>query len=440
MISNPSNPPSITSETKRAATSDSRRSVERGIGMRKSRWATRYGLPFLACLGVWMTFPPVVGSAAINPALAAMTEAFPEASYSTVVMLSTLPTLIAIASSLLLGPLAGRKIGFRPMAIAGYVLIVVAGMLPVALPDLTTILVSRCALGIGIGALSPMGSAITLRSFGEGAARTNMLSIGNAVLSIFGIVMTLGAGVLANIYWRYTFLVYAAFALPLLVIVLFMREPAPDASEGPQAAEGGSSAKRGLPGDVILNCLVLTGVALVASVPALNCSSVITENGLGNAAIAGVIVIFHTIGGLIGNVLYPLVLKAAKRFAIPASLMLGATAAVVFTVFEDSLAGLAVGLLLNGIAFNIIVPGLQNEAGRSCPPAQMSLASSLLMAGMSGGTFLSGMYISLWMDVLRIQSYTLPVLGAGAIWTLMAVGLALYQLSRENPQIGWSDD
>ena len=71
-----------------------------------------------------------LSSSAVSPALANMSQAFPEVSPALIGMLSTLPSLLGIPCTLLCGKIVGRKISYRTLATFGLVISLVCGIAP----------------------------------------------------------------------------------------------------------------------------------------------------------------------------------------------------------------------------------------------------------------------------------------------------------------------
>lgn len=405
----------------------------------KNSWVSKYGLSFAACLGIWATFAPDAVASSINPALASLATAFPDVSYSMIAMVSTLPSLFVVIATLAVGPFIGKQLRYKQVALVGFVIALVAGVAPTFTNSFYVILASRCLFGIAIGILAPIGPAVTMASFKEGPARSNMLAVGNAILNVFAIATTLMAGVLASVFWKYTFLIYMINVVPIVLIALFMKEP--PRQEAPVEEKKEKAPSKALPGIVIFDCMVFFVMIANLALATINTSSVVMEFGLDTAAVVGVVMLGQSFGSLIGNIAFPVILKKAKRFTVAAGLLIGACASLTWcTVGPHSLAGLFVGLFLNGFALNLVIPSFQNEISNECAPEQTGFASSLFMACMNLGSFASGLLISFWMDFLGIQSFITPVMFGIVIWLALALAVTLIQWKRPNPPTEWSED
>ena len=74
-----------------------------------------------------------LGFCIVTPAMAKFAEAFPDQEYA---LINSLPTIFIAAAGIAFGFVAGRKVGYRTMAVAGSALCLVAGIAPAFIDDL----------------------------------------------------------------------------------------------------------------------------------------------------------------------------------------------------------------------------------------------------------------------------------------------------------------
>lgn len=172
----------------------------------------------------------------ISPALPLMADSFPgdEAPEFMVKLILTVPALfIAVV-----GPLAGRLIDKRGRLKYLWIALItyaVAGSAGFYLQSLTAILLSRVVLGISVGIT--MTIVVTLvADYFEGAARQQFVGIQVAFMSLAGILFIGLGGVLADINWRYPFLIYLFSLLVLPLSLRYLSEPVAAAHAAPADA------------------------------------------------------------------------------------------------------------------------------------------------------------------------------------------------------------
>ncbi len=161
----------------------------------------------------------------ISPALPAMTEYFStvENSRFLVQLALTVPALFIAITSPVAGHLIDRY-GRLKLLWGALVLYAAAGVSGFFLDSLGAILFSRVLLGVAVG-LS-MTIVITLvADYFEGQERQKFLGIQVAFMSLGGILFLSAGGVLADIGWRYPFLIYLFSLLVLPLSMIFLQEP-----------------------------------------------------------------------------------------------------------------------------------------------------------------------------------------------------------------------
>jgi MFS family permease len=162
----------------------------------------------------------------IAPALPQMTAAFSgvENADLLVKLVLTIPALMIAVCS----PVAGRLIdryGRLKILRMSLVLYAIAGTSGFYLNDLYSLFISRAMLGVSVG--MSMTIVITLiADYFDGIERQKFIGIQIAFMSLASIVFIGLGGVLADIGWRYPFLIYLFSLLVLPLTFLYLQEPA----------------------------------------------------------------------------------------------------------------------------------------------------------------------------------------------------------------------
>ena len=161
----------------------------------------------------------------ISPALPGMVTSFQGEDNADfmVKMILTIPALFIAVSS----PFAGRFIdryGRMKLLIIAIILYGVSGVAGFFLNNLWHILISRAVLGIAVG--MSMTVVVTLvGDYFEGLERQKFIGLQIAFMSIGGIIFITGGGILADVSWRYPFLIYLFSFLVLPLVFMYLREP-----------------------------------------------------------------------------------------------------------------------------------------------------------------------------------------------------------------------
>ncbi len=168
----------------------------------------------------------VLSFAVITPSLPAMRDAFdqvPQAELLTWLVLVT-PALFIVLAAPWAGLIADR-IGRKPLLIGAILLYAVSGTSGAWASGLSVILAGRALLGISIA--GTMTAATTLiADLSAGRSRRKLLGEQAAVIGFASGVFLVGGGILADVHWRWPFLLYALALVLLPPVMLFVHERA----------------------------------------------------------------------------------------------------------------------------------------------------------------------------------------------------------------------
>ena len=166
-----------------------------------------------------------MAGAIIAPALPEISRVYahmPDAELLSKLIL-TLPALFIA----FFAPIAGYFVdwsGRRMVLLISLVMYAVSGTTAVYLSNIHLILVGRAFLGIAVGAL--MTSIITLiGDYYEGRARSRFMGYQAAFASTGGLIFISTGGLLADLHWRYPFMIYSFSLVIFLMAYLSVNEP-----------------------------------------------------------------------------------------------------------------------------------------------------------------------------------------------------------------------
>ncbi|AEE90493.1 Major facilitator superfamily MFS_1 [Tepidanaerobacter acetatoxydans Re1] len=357
-----------------------------------------------------------MGVGTITPAIQNIAEAFPHINFSTILLVSTLPSLFIIPSTALAGVVAGNQVRYRTLLIVGILLFTVAGAAPAFMNDFATILIARAFFGIGLGVIMPLGNAMILNLF-DGQERANMLGLSGLVMNLGGIVLQLLGGILCSIKWNYAFLAHLLGVISLVMVIFMLPEPEKQKEE--------DKGKISIPFSVYL-ASILFGIAMMLNYPLLvNMSTIIITDNLGDAASAGIVLSMFTVGGMLAGAIFGKLYQKATRFTIPIGLAIMAIGAG-FVYYANNLMLLTFGMTLVGIGFGIVMPAVMMIIGMIVSPASFAAASGILMAFMNLGGFVSTYYIAFLSNINSAIRF--PIFVAMVAYGISAVVYALTQL------------
>ncbi len=181
----------------------------------------------------------VVAGAVIAPVLPQMHQAFINEPHSALLtrLTLTLPALFIAIGAPFAGVLIDR-FGRKPILLQAMALYAVSGISGYVLPDLTTILVGRALLGLAVSAIMTASTALIADYFND-ADRQRLIGLQASFMALGGIVFITLSGVLADIHWRFSFLLYGIallFIWPLFRVIVNRTAAAASHTESPESA------------------------------------------------------------------------------------------------------------------------------------------------------------------------------------------------------------
>lgn len=127
----------------------------------------------------------------------------------------------------LLAPLAGYVVdmsGRRKVLIASLGVYAIAGTTGAWLDNIYLILVGRAFLGMSVGAM--MTAVITLiGDYFDGRERSSFMGYQAAFASTGGLIFISTGGILADMHWRFPFLIYSVSLIIMIMAIRFVNEP-----------------------------------------------------------------------------------------------------------------------------------------------------------------------------------------------------------------------
>lgn len=376
---------------------------------------------YLSLAAIYSVFFLTSGLGIVNPAIQGIAEAFPDLPLTTIMMISTLPSLFLIPATLIAGALAGDKVKFKTLAVIGIIVFIIAGVAPAFLSDFSGILVSRAFIGIGVGIAFTISSSIVLRLF-EGPQQGNILGVGNVVSSLANVLMALVAGVLVTISWNYVFYIHLIGVVALILVLIGLPEPEKIKKT---SSESGPKAKLSI-GVYILASLA--GISMLLVYPLMTgISTIVVTKSFGTAAAAGLALSFLTVGGMIGNTFFGKLHQKLQKFTLTFDFII-AIIGLAVVYYASNIIGIYIGFVILGIGYMLVVPTLMMDIGSIVSPERIPLASGFVIAFMNVGAFLSPYYVNLIGTITGVIDVEFVVFVSLILFVIMAVVYTVIQI------------
>lgn len=369
---------------------------------------------FLAVMSMYLIS---MGVTVTTPAMAIFAAQFPESNYA---LISTLPTLFVVPASLICGAIVGKKIKYRTCAILGSAIFLIGGVLPAFVETFGMVLVGRAILGVGLGILSPLGNALVLGLY-EGQKQAKYLGYGTLLMNAGGIVYQMLGGQLAGMGWQAVFYGHL-FGVVGLIMAFFIPEPEVPAA---QAEVQQTAPKKEKMTAAVFIIAALFCIFNILNYPVMmNLSLLFESKQAGDAAAAATALSMYTIAGCIAGFLFGAVFKVLKRFTISAGFFLCAVGALLIYA-GPSFIVMTLGLCCIGFGFSLLMPAGLGLVGIHTPPSTVAIGTSVVMALMNLGGFISTYYLQAVEAIMGNVIYN-SILVEIVILAVLAVFFLLY--------------
>ena len=164
----------------------------------------------------------VMAGAAIAPALGIIKEHFSSSSDITLQLIISLPALFIIIANLFFPNLCSIA-GSKTLALCGLVLYVLSGACCFFVDNIVILLILRALLGISVGIVMPLSTGL-LSYYYPPEQQAKLMGLSAAMNQMGGVVATLLAGLLSQIGWNFSFLVYLLGLIAVVLVALFLPE------------------------------------------------------------------------------------------------------------------------------------------------------------------------------------------------------------------------
>jgi len=321
----------------------------------------------------------VMASAAVSPALANISNAFPDASISLIKTVLTLPSLFIIPFSLLSGHLVHR-FGNKKVLIFGIIIYLIGGIAPAYADTIPQLLFFRAVLGCGCGLIMPISQTLIAVNY-EGTLKTKITGYSGAASYLMGVIASFVVAPVSSIDWHYSFYIYAIALVVLILNIAILP------NDKPTHMENESKSKK-FPSIVWWTILgmLLVNIAFYA-VPA-NVALFMKEQNIGIAQSAGTVISVFMISGFIAGVLLSQIQRCLKKYTVLFGIFVMAFGYIILS-FSHGLFFVIAGSGFVGFSFGILFPSLIILITNKCSSNSCVLALSFTSCAQFLGQFLS---------------------------------------------------
>lgn len=330
----------------------------------------------------------VMSGATIAPSLPAMRDYFADIGQVDLLvrLVLTIPALFIVIGSPIAGIVVDR-LGRKPLLIVCAALYGLAGSSGFVLNSLPAILCGRALLGLAVAGI--MVSATTLiADYYVGSARATFMGLQAAFMALGGVLFLSVGGQLADLNWRYPFLIYLFAWLLLPLALLFLYEPRLDKSDLLSTPVG--TTPQPVPTKLltlIYSVLLLTQVAFYLIPVQLPFYFKSLFNA--GASESGLAIAFCTLFSGLISFAYGRIKQRFGFISILAMTFGLMGVGYSFIGLSGNYVGIWLGLAITGLGLGLLVPNMSVWISAEVPDAVRGRALSGLSTFMFLGQFLS---------------------------------------------------
>ncbi|PWG00105.1 MFS transporter [Levilactobacillus bambusae] len=320
----------------------------------------------------------VQAAPAVAGTLPLMRKTFSSQPLSAVETLSTVPNL-GIMLFVILSSGVAKVIGNKKTVMLGLIIALIGGMTPIFTDNYTLVLVSRFALGAGIGLFNPLVYTF-ISYYYSGEELSKMYGYENAVANFGSAALTFLAGFLLAYGWHMAYWIYLVALFCILAFGLVV----PNTKKKSTTS---SSTKISTNKSVIGYAIYILMIYAAFYIVIVKLASVLMQKNYGNGSTASLLISIMTIFGVIASAMYGKIYKALGRFILPVCLLvMGIAMGVIAWSSNIWITGIALCVMGGCLILN---PYLFQQANTKGPAGANTVSSSFLIMGMNLGCFLS---------------------------------------------------
>lgn len=350
----------------------------------------------------------VMAGAAVAPALDTIREYFSDVDKTLVQLIISIPALFIFITNMFFAGLC-RKFRSRTLLLAGLVLYTAGGCAAGLFSNIFMVLVFRALVGIGVGIIMPMSTGL-LAFYYTRDKQDRLMGYSSAMNQMGGVAATLIAGMLAQISWRLSFLVYLMGLISIVLCILFLPDERLVTEE--------KREKKGVFREYYTFVIAMFLLMFTFFVYPTEFAIETVREGIIPAGLIAVIMAGADLVAFAGGLLFVHIKKRMgemMKYAAPLLFFAG----YMLLAFTDGRGGILAGSALigfaNGIGIPYIISAASAKAGRSAATTVMPVIS----AAMYLAQFVTPIILSA-VSAAAVNAERLPYMAAGASAVLLA--------------------
>ncbi|HDL2577743.1 TPA: MFS transporter, partial [Enterococcus faecium] len=341
-------------------------------------------------------------------------------------LLGTAPSITVILF-ILLSSYFAKRIGMKKTIILGLLLAGIGGIIPVFTATFQTVLISRVILGAGLGVYNSL--AVTyISSLYSGNTRATLLGIRNSMEALGQTILIFLAGVLVNINWTASFLVYAIAFPVALLFALKVPEIRDENSDIPE-----NHVKEKM--NPMVFALVLFAILLVMNSIAISVrfASIATEIKGVNFNASNYLALMPILGILAGFMFGP-INKWIGKGTLYLRIIFFIISNLLIAVSNGNMTFLLTGLFLSSITGSWCFPFIFSNLDKVTTKNTINFATSLIFIGCNIGNFIAPIAMQLAQFLTRSTNLTAPFFVFAGIF-IVILFVTFFATNKKNTRV-----
>ena len=373
-------------------------------------------IPLITLIGIFsISALNALPGLAVSPILGDLNKIFPSATDLEIQMLSSLPSLLIIPFILLSGKLT-EKVNNLLLLQVGLTIFGVSGILYLLSGKMWQLIAISAMLGIGSGLIVPLSTGLISRYF-VGGYRTRQFGYSSAITNITLVLATTLTGYLAEVNWHLPFLVYL-FPFISIFLTCYLKKDLSGyhPKDDVPASTVKEMGKRGIDVKALVKLMAFYGLATyLVIIVSFNLPFLMEEYGLSSGRAGILISLFFLAIMAPGFVLNKIVQMLGRRIYMICLLLIACGMGTILVSRSEIL--IALGCILNGLAYGIIQPLIYDKTSDVAVPHKVTLALAFVMAMNYVAILLCPFIVNIAQNLFHSHSYTF------AFWLNLMIAL-----------------
>ncbi|WP_265459766.1 MFS transporter [Enterococcus sp. HY326] len=359
----------------------------------------------------------ISAASAISVTLPMIKTQFPDVSAATVESLVTIPSFTMMIF-ILLSSFIIKRIGEKKTVILGLSLAFIGGVIPAFVANFEIIFISRFILGAGTGIYNSLAISL-IGDYFEGETQQKMLGYQTAFSTLGSSFVTFLAGILVNLSWQYSYLIYF-FTLPIVLMVIFFLPEKKKTSSDNGTSQSEVKSKQSVNSLVIFSCIMMFLFFILVMNIYTKTSTLISDENYANQGFLGTTMTIGSLVGALGGFVYSYVRKLFKN--LTPVIALAAIALAYFLIpYAGNMLMLTIIMAIGFVVVSTFIPYMYDILLPGAPENSSNLAVSLAMVACNLGSFFSPYVIQGLGSLTGNTSAAFSFIIGGFVFAIMAL-------------------